>query len=167
MMNQALRLTRPGEPLMDIKGETIYRHRPFYYPFELITRSQMAHGIIPDTVAQDVVRSRTYVAQADGPMWPPASRAWLSAHFVNLGRLRGAGNWVKKDGAFTIGVPGEYVVLDAEGESRGLLDGTPYTGPRPLAAGPHRFLGGKEACVLWAPAWRRGHSPFHLRDLEF
>jgi hypothetical protein len=100
-------------------------------------------------------------------MWPPASRAWLSAHFVNLGRLRGAGNWVKKDGTFVIGVPGEYVVLDADGEARGLLDGTPYTGQRALPAGAHRFVGEKEACVLWAPAWRRGHSPFHLRDLEF
>jgi hypothetical protein len=167
MMNQALRLTRPGEPLMDLKGETIYRHRPFYYAFELITRTQMSKGLIPDTVAADVVRSRTYIAQADGPMWPPASRAWLSAHFVNLGRLRGAGNWVKKDGTFVIGVPGEYVVLDADGEARGTLDGTPYTGSRVLAAGQHRFAGGKEACVLWAPAYRRGHSPFHLRDLDF
>ena len=167
MMDQALRLTRPGEPLMDLKGETIYRHRPFYYAFELITRTQMSKGLIPDTVAQDVVRSRTYVAQADGPMWPPASRAWLSAHFVNLGRLRGAGNWVKKDGTFVIGVPGEYVVLDAGGEARGTLDGTPYTGARVLAAGPHRFIGEKETCVLWAPAYRRGHSPFHLRDLDF
>ncbi|HEX6083865.1 MAG TPA: glycosyltransferase family 39 protein [Thermoanaerobaculia bacterium] len=166
MMNQALRVTRPGEPLMDHKGETIYRHRPFYYAFELITRTQMAKGLIPDTVAADVVRSRTYVVQADGPPWPPASRAWLSAHFVNLGRLRAAGNWVK-DGTFTIGVPGEYVVLDANGEARGLLDGTPYTGARVLAAGPHRFAGEKEVCVLWAPAWRRGHSPFHLRDLDF
>ncbi|HVE71363.1 MAG TPA: glycosyltransferase family 39 protein [Thermoanaerobaculia bacterium] len=166
MMDQALRLTRPGEPLMDLKGETIYRHRPFYYAFELITRTQMAKGLIPDTVAQDVVRSRTYVAQADGPMWPPASRAWLSAHFVNLGRLRAAGNWVK-DGTFVVGVPGEYVVLDADGEARGTLDGTPYTSPRVLAAGAHRFIGEKETCVLWAPAWRRGHSPFHLRDLDF
>jgi hypothetical protein len=167
MMDQALRLTRPGEPLMDLKGETIYRHRPFYYAFELITRSQMAKGLIPDTVAADVVRSRTYVAQADGPMWPPVSRAWLSAHFVNLGRFRGAGQWVKKDGTFTIGVPGEYVVLDVDGEAHGTLDGTPYRGARVLAAGPHRFIGEKETCVLWAPAYRRGHSPFHLRDLEF
>lgn len=168
MMDQALRLTRPGEPLMDLKGETIYRHRPFYYAFELITRTQMAKGLIPDTVAADVVRSRTYVAQADGPMWPPASRAWLSAHFVNLGRLRAAGNWVK-GGTFAIGVPGEYVVLDANGQARGLLDGTPYTGPRVLGAGRHRFAaaGGDEVCVVWAPAWRRGHSPFHLRDLDF
>ena len=167
MMDQALRLTRPGEPLMDLKGETIYRHRPFYYAFELITRTQMARGLIADTVARDVIRSRTYVAQADGPMWPPAARAWLSANFVNLGRLRAAGNWVKKDGTFVIGVPGEYVVLHADGPARGLLDGTPYTGARVLAAGRHRFMGEKEACVLWAPAYRRGHSPFHLRDLEF
>ncbi|HVG23259.1 MAG TPA: hypothetical protein VND45_03825, partial [Thermoanaerobaculia bacterium] len=70
MMDQALRLTRSGEPLMDLKGETIFRRRPFYYAFELITRTQMAKGLIADTVAADVVRSRTFIAQADGPMWP-------------------------------------------------------------------------------------------------
>ena len=168
MMDQVLRLTRPGERLIDYKGETIYRERPFYYAMEIVTREQMARGIIPDTIAQDVVRTRTYAAQADGPMWPPASRAWLTDHFVNLGRLRAAGQWVKPDGSFTIGVPGEYVVLDAKGEARGTLDGTAYTGARVLAAGPHRFEGdGSEVCVLWAPAYRRGHSPFHLRDLDF
>ena len=166
MMNQVLRLTRPGEWLIDYKGETIYRRRPFYYALEIVTRSEMARGAIPDSLAADVVRTRTYVAQADGPMWPPASRAWLRAHFVDIGRLRAAGNWVK-DGAFAIGVPGEYVVLHAEGEARGLLDGTPYTGPRILAAGTHTFRSEKDACVVWAPAWRRGHSPFHLRDREF
>jgi hypothetical protein len=167
MMNQALRLTHPGERLIDVKGETIYRERPFYYALEVVSRAQLAQGIIPDTIARDVVRKRTYVAQADGPMWPPASRAWLSDHFVNLGRLRAAGNWVKPDGSFTIGVPGEYVVLDDRGEAKGTLDGTPYTGARVLGAGAHRFDGEQGACVVWAPAYRRGHSPFHLRDLEF
>ena len=167
MMDQALRLTHPGERLIDIKGETIYRERPFYYALEIVTRSQMARGLIPDTIARDVVRTRTYAAQADGPMWPPAGRAWLSNHFVNLGRLRAAGQWVRPDGTFTIGVPGEYVVLNANGEARGTLDGTPYTGARELAAGPHRFEGETNVCVVWAPAFRRGHSPFHLRDLDF
>lgn len=168
MMDQVLRLTRPGERLIDYKGETIYRERPFYYAMEIVTREQMARGIIPDTIAQDVLRTRTYAAQADGPMWPPASRAWLSDHFVNLGRLRAAGQWVKPDGSFTIGVPGEYVVLDANGEARGTLDGTAYTGARMLDAGPHRFEGATgQVCVVWAPAYRRGHSPFHLRDLDF
>lgn len=167
MMNQALRLTRPGERLLDYKGETIYRERPFYYALEIVTREQMAKGIIPDTIARDVVRTRTYAAQADGPMWPPASRAWLSDHFVNLGRLRAAGQWVKRDGTFTIGVPGEYVVLDTNGEAKGTLDGTPYTGARMLSAGAHHFKGEGDVCVVWAPAYRRGHSPFHLRDLDF
>jgi hypothetical protein len=167
MMHQVLRLTHPGERLLDVKGETIYRERPFYYALEIVTRAQLAQGIIPDTIAQDVVRTRTYAAQADGPMWPPAGRAWLSDHFVNLGRLRAAGQWVKPDGSFTIGVPGEYVVLNDRGEARGMLDGTPYSGARVLSAGAHRFEGEQGVCVVWAPAFRRGHSPFHLRDLEF
>lgn len=167
MMDQVLRLTRPGEFLIDHKGETIYRPRPHYFIFENITRAQIARGIIKDTVAEDVVRTRTYVAQADGAMWPPKARAFLSAHFVDLGRLRAAGQWVKEDGTFTIGVPGEYVVLDARGEARGMLDGTPYRGARQLAAGAHRFEGETGVVVVWAPAFRRGHSPFHLRDRDF
>ncbi|HEX8616986.1 MAG TPA: glycosyltransferase family 39 protein [Thermoanaerobaculia bacterium] len=167
MMDQALRLTRPGELVMDLKGETIYRPRPFYYAFEYITRSQLAHGILRDTVAEDVVRTRTYVAQADGPMWPPGARAFLNDHFVNLGRLRAAGQWLKDDGTFTIAVPGEYVLLAAHGEVQGTLDGTPYRGARMLAAGAHRFEGEKNVAAVWAPAFQRGHSPFHLRDTEF
>ena len=39
MMRQLLGLTRPGEPVMDLKGETVFRPRPFYYIFEYITRN--------------------------------------------------------------------------------------------------------------------------------
>ncbi|HEX2060956.1 MAG TPA: glycosyltransferase family 39 protein [Thermoanaerobaculia bacterium] len=168
MMDQALRLSRPGEMLMDIKGETIYRRRPFYYALEIVTRTQLAHGMLEDTIAEDVVRTRTYVAQADGPLWPPQGRAFLSENFLNMGRLRAAGQMVKDDGTFSIAIPGEYVIVGANGEVRGgVLDGTPYSGARVLGAGPHRFDGAKGVAVLWAPAFRRGHSPFHLRDLEF
>jgi hypothetical protein len=167
MMDQALRLTRPDDMVMDLKGETIYRRRPFYYAFELITRSQMAYGIIPDTVAADVVRTRTYVAQADGPMWPPVARAFLNDHFINVGRLRVAGGWIRDDGRFAIAVPGEYVLVTAGGEARGVLDGTPYVGALSLTAGMHRFVGEPHVAVLWAPAYRRGHSPFWMRDTEF
>lgn len=169
MLDQALRLTRPGELIIDYKGETIYRRRPFYYAFETITRAQIAKGLIRDTVAEDVVRTRTYVAQADGPIWPSAARAFLRAYFVDLGRLRAAGQWIH-DRSFSIAVPGPYVVLDANGEARGTLDGTPYTGARWLEPGPHRFVAaepGQQLCAVWAPAFRRGHSPFHLRDTKY
>jgi hypothetical protein len=170
MMDQVLRLSRPGEMVMDHKGETIFRRRPFYYVFENITRAQIARGIIRDTVPEDVIRTRTHVAQADGPMWPPRARAFLSDNFVDLGRLRASGQWIGADGAFTIAVPGEYVVLNERGEARGRLDGTPYAGARELGAGAHRFeraVRGDKIVVVWAPAVRRGHSPFHLRDREF
>jgi Dolichyl-phosphate-mannose-protein mannosyltransferase len=169
MMDQVLRLTKPGEPLMDIKGETIFRRRPFYYAFENITRAQMARGIIKDTVAADVIRTRTYVVQADGPLWPPAARAFLSENFIDVGRLRVAGQGLKEDGSFTIAVPGEYMIFHPRGEARGgTLDGTPYTGARSLSAGAHRYIGSKEpTVVVWAPAIRRGHSPFRLRDRDF
>lgn len=167
MMNQALRLSRPGEHVMDLKGETIYRRRPFYYGLEYVTRMQLAHGLLEDTIARDVVRTRTYVAQADGPLWPPAARAFLNDHFINVGRLRAAGQHIKEDGTFSIAVPGEYAIVSERGEARGALDGTPYTGARQLSAGMHRFEGEQKVAALWAPAFRRGHSPFRLRDLDF
>ena len=167
MMNQVLRVTRPGERLIDYKGETIYRQRPFYFALELNTRTQIARGIIPDTIAEDVVRTRTYAAQADGPMWPPHAREFLSANFVNLGRIRAAGQFVREDGSFTIAIPGEYVVVNERGEARGSLDGSEYRGARTLGAGAHRWSGDAGVAVVWAPAFQRGHSPFHLRDTDF
>lgn len=159
MMQQALRLSRPGEPLMDIKGETIYRPRPTYFIYEAITRAQMMKGLIPDTAAEDVVRTRTYVAQADGPMLPPRTRAFLSANFLDMGRLRAAGQWLQEDGSFSIAIPGEYVIVSEKGE---------VLSPRVYPAGAHRFPPtGERLAVMWAPAFRRGHSPFHLRDREF
>lgn len=159
MMQQALRLTRPGEMLMDIKGETIYRPRPTYHIYEAITRAQLMKGLLADTAAEDVVRTRTYVAQADGPMLPPRTRAFLSANFLDMGRLRAAGQWLADDGSFSIAIPGEYVIVSERGE---------VLSPRIYAAGAHRIEpSGERLAVMWAPAFRRGHSPFHLRDREF
>lgn len=160
MMDQALRLTWPGETIMDVKGETIFRRRPFYFVFENLTRAQMAKGLIRDTVAEDVIRTRTHVAQADGPMWPPRARAFLSENFLNMGRLRTSGQWLKDDGSFTIAVPGEYVIVSERGA---------VSAAREYAPGAYRFrrTTNETLAVMWAPAFRRGHSPFHLRDREF
>ncbi len=171
MMRQVLGLTRPGEPLMDYKGETVYRRRPSYFIFEYITRNAMHRGLIRDTIAEDIVRSRCYVVQADGDFWPPEANAFLDENFIDVGRLRAAGKLIKVNRTFTISVPGSYALVRKKGEvTSGLLDGLPYRGPRFLAPGPHVFADANErdstAC-LWAPALRRGYSPFHLRDRDF
>jgi 4-amino-4-deoxy-L-arabinose transferase-like glycosyltransferase len=172
MERQVLNLTRPGEPVMDYKGETIYRRRPSYYILEFITRNAIVRGLIPDTVPEDLVRAGCHVAQADGSQWPDRARSFMDANFLNLGRLRASGQWIAPDGSFSIAIPGKYVIIGAGGSPRGLLDGTPYREARQLAAGVHTFkfeIGGPDerlAC-LWAPAWWRGFSPFHHRDLDF
>ncbi|MCU1347386.1 MAG: hypothetical protein JWO56_416 [Acidobacteria bacterium] len=174
MIRQVLGLSRPGEPLMDIKGETIFRPRPFYYIFELITRAQMEHGLIADTIPESLVAKRCHVAQADGKFLPPRGRAFMLANYLDVGRLRASGQWIADDGSFTIAVPGDYLILADTGgagsEATGMLDGTPYGSARSLGAGAHRFEAaapGARLAVFWAPAYARGYSPFHLRDREF
>jgi hypothetical protein len=169
MIDQALHLTQPGEPLMDFKGETIFRRRPYYFILELIGRTHLQHGLIPDTVARDVVSAHCHVAQADGHFWPPAAGEFLRRHYIDVGRLRASGNWIDENGSFDVAIPARYVILDKGGAARGMLDGVPYTGPRELAAGVHHFVRASNlrTAWLWAPAYERGFSPFHLRDRDF
>jgi hypothetical protein len=169
MMHQALRLAAPGEPLSDFKGETVYRRRPTYWVLETITREAMRKNLLPDTMWEDAVRANCHVAEADGPFWPPRSRALFSANFLDMGRLRTSGQWIKRDGTFTIAIPGEYVVIDRNGLVQGTVDGAPMSGPRSLAAGAHRFAPPNDTryAVLWAPAFARGFSPFHPKDRDF
>ena len=169
-MHQVLRLTRPGEPIMDLKGETIFRPRAFYYIFEYITRAEIRSGIIKDTVPESVVAANCHVAQADGDFFPPRAKTFLRENFVDVGRLRASGQFIHQNGSFSIAVPGEYMIIDAKGETSGTLDGTPYGAARVLAAGAHRFdraVAGERVAVFWAPAFRRGFSPYHLQDRDF
>lgn len=168
MLDQAIHLSRPGEPLMDLKGETVFRARPYYYIFELITRSQMIAGLIPDTIEREVIRKRCYVAQADGDFFPARGRAFLAANFLDMGRLRAAGQTIRGDGLFTIAIPGPYVVVTPAGIAPGLVDGQPNV-PRFYDQGVYHYTPalGEHAAVLWAPAFARGFSPFHPRDRDF
>lgn len=171
MENQLLRLTRVGDPVIDYKGELIYRRRPYYFILEYITRNAIVHGLVNDTVPEDLVRTQCHVAQADGTQWPERARDFMIANYIDLGRLRASGQWLKPDGSFTVGVPGDYVILWRNGQAGGgFLDGTPYRGPRQLAAGAHVFKGaiaGERLACLWAPAFMRGFSPFYRQDLDF
>jgi hypothetical protein len=170
MMNQVLRVTRPGETLMDLKGETIYRARPFYYAFETVTRAQMQLGRIKDTVREDMIAARCFVSQAQGSLFPPRALQFITDYYVDVGRLRVAGQWIAVDGSFNVAVPGPYVVINEYGQARGTLDGTFYRGARELGAGRHIFERATindRVAVVWSKSFERGLSPFHLQDRNF
>jgi hypothetical protein len=103
-------------------------------------------------------------------MLPDRGRQFLAENFLDMGRLRAAGQWIAADGTFTVAIPGPYVIVNENGEAQGSLDGTRYSGARTLDAGAHQFdraAPGERVAVLWARAYERGHSPFHLRDRDF
>jgi hypothetical protein len=150
LLRETVAVTRPGELLLDLKGETVFRPRPTFYALEQVTRDLIARGLIPDTAARDVVSRRCYVATRDASFFPPATRAFLKQHFVSVGSLRVAGQRIA-NGTFSIAVPGPYTVIDAAG--RPLERGT-------YAAGVHAAnAGGNARFVVWTPALERGFKP--------
>lgn len=171
LVAETLQLTRPGDHIMDLKGETIFRARPFFYAFEGVTRKRISLGLIQDSIPEDVVRTGTTVAALDSGFFPPRGRAFLNDNFVSVGALRVAGRLIddkamNADGsfAFEVGVPTVYALVSDRGDQATELDGSPYTGGRTLSPGRHTFkpaLGSSSQwAVVWASAIERGFSPF-------
>jgi hypothetical protein len=172
-VGDVLRLTPKMAPVMDLKGETLFRLRPFFYALEDLTWERFRNGELRDDIAERLVATRTYVSVVDSPKFPPLARAFLLENYVPVGRLRVAGQVFTVDatgrGTFTIAVPGRYAVLSPDGLAPGVLDDSPLDGARVLEARRHVFRPSLPATVLavvWADAAERGFSPFHPGDVQ-
>jgi hypothetical protein len=173
LVGDVLRLTPKTAPVMDLKGETLFRRRPFFYALEDVTRVRLRKGDLADDIAERLIATRTYVSVNDSPRFPPRARAFLFENYVPVGHLRVAGKLFGVDaagsGTFTIAVPGRYAVLSPDGRVAGALDGRPLEGGRMLEAGPHSFQPSSPAttlAVVWADAAEQGFSPFHPGDVQ-
>ena len=160
-------LTDRGDPVMDLKGETVFRGRPFYYALEEVTRRKLSRGLIADSIPDRILATHTCVAVLDHPYFPPLGRAFMNEAFVPVGRLRVCGGVLDpelRSQQFDVLLPARYAIVADAGEVAGWLDDEPYAGPRFLAAGPHRFRARDSApqrlAFIWAQAPERGFSPF-------
>ena len=158
---EALRLTDAGDDVMDAKGESIYRRRPFYYALESVTLARMRLGLIPDTIVERLVSTRTMVAQTN--KLSGDTLGFVERHYLPISshwRVAGARLPAAPAGAaveFTIGVPGRYALVTRNGAG-GVLDGVRYDGARELDAGVHRFVADapiERGVVMWAQAVER------------
>ena len=167
LVAETLRLTEPSEWVIDLKGEMIFRRRAFFYALESITRERMRRGLLADTIPEELVRKSVRVAALDSEDWPPRARAFLDEHFLPVGRIRVAGRLLAPSGEavipFDVAIAGRYAIVSDSGTPAGLLDGSPYEGPRFLEAGRHAFQPSppedKKLAVLWDRAAERGFSP--------
>lgn len=168
LLRETLALTKPGEFVVDLKGETVFRQRAFFYVLESVTRARIALGRLDDTIARDVLARQCMVARPDNHALPNDGRAFLNANFISVGPLRVAGKFLPphrpgEATEFDIAVPAEYALIDREGIAPGSLDGVPNTGPRMLAAGRHEFVARRclgRTAVVWARAAALGKTPF-------
>ncbi len=169
LVANVLRLTGPGDYVFDAKGETVFRRRAFFPVLETITKERIRRGLLPDTIAESVVRTRCHVAVLDSAGFPARGRAFLNANFVSVGALRVAGQRLGPTAGagtpvrFAIAIPGRYIVIAPGGAAAGALDGVPGAGPRELGAGTHEFTPAGATgplAVVWARAIECGLSPF-------
>ncbi|HXI12490.1 MAG TPA: glycosyltransferase family 39 protein [Thermoanaerobaculia bacterium] len=166
LIADVLKLTDSADYVMDIKGESVYRLRPTRYIFEHVGRELVKRGILPDTVAADIVAKRCCVVVQDQKAFSTKARAFMNDNYIPAGSVRVCGKTLQSldDGQeveFTIAVPERYAMI-ARGPVTGVLDGTSYIGPRLLAPGTHRFVAhspAKGLSVVWARAVERKMIP--------
>ena len=171
MVADVLRSTKSTDYVMDATGETIFRPRPYYYALEAFTKARIAHGLIEDDIAQQLVKTRTAVVRQKD--LTKLARAFVQDNYVNVGNeLSMLGKVFKPEkgdgsnGTFTFNIliPARYVVINAD-KTRvsGTLDGTPIAASQILGAGSHVLSpdGGlrRPMAVFWADAFEKGFSP--------
>ena len=168
MLAAVLRLTAPTDYVMDVKGEAVFRPRPFFYGLEQLTKTRLKRGLIVDDIAKRLVATRTAVVTLDQGNFPQAGRTFMNDNYLSVGAVRVLGRFLAPEGdraRFAVAIPASYAIVTDDGQADGLLDGTPYTGPRPLEIGEHEFVPSRSSAQLalvWAPAVAYGFSPFGI-----
>jgi Dolichyl-phosphate-mannose-protein mannosyltransferase len=175
LIGDVLRLTAPGEPVMDLKGEAVFRPRPFYYALEHITQERIHRGLIVEDIPERLIASRTTVAVGCLDHFPARTARFLGENYVRVGTLRVAGQMIAPNPAtgdrllFDIRIPARYTIVTDGAPAGGQLDGTPYDGPRFLDSGLHAYTPAPadgRIAVLWSRAAERNFSPFHPPELH-
>lgn len=175
-LSEVLAVTRPGETVLDPKGQSVFRRRPTYLVYERFTRERVALGLDDDPAVRDVVAHGTWCFSPGTAKYGEATSAFLAAHTIRVGRLRVAGARAGPLDAgasleVRIGVPGVYAVVREDGAPfGGTVDGAPYAGPRPWAAGPHVVTTGPGPSTRFAVVPEafvaRGGAPFREAPLD-
>jgi general stress protein CsbA len=170
-----LKLTDPGDYVMDTKGEMIYRNRPYYYALEEMTRWMLRREQIKDNIPEQMIAHGVCVASRNPERYPARTAKFLKQNFVPVSfRVLVAGKILTPAPAghptsFVIAIPAKYALLGATPSGPFLLDGKTYEGPVLLAPGQHSIqttADGGPVAIVWAQALQRGFSPFYRLSAE-
>jgi len=161
-----LNLTHRGETVLDAKGQTIYRFRPYYYVFEQITRERVERGELLDDAPNRLIAARTPVV-IESYWLTQATEQFVNQNYIPVGSVLVLGKRFAPAPIghfqFEIAVPEKYTVVGRNGPVSGTLDGIEITGPRALSAGKHDLALNSpddSVAIVWSRAIEKGYSPF-------
>jgi hypothetical protein len=153
-----LAITTIRDPVMDDKGASIYRMRPFYFALEGITQARMQRGLIVDDIPQRLVATNTHLVWME--RLPSNDSAFITANYLAARNgLRVAGHDFgllagSTSQTMDILFPGPYALAGRIDADSAQIDGRPYTAPRWLGAGRHVLTIARPSryTLVWQPA---------------
>jgi len=171
LLRNVLTLLKPGDYVLDCKGETIFRQRSVRAVYETITKSAIQRGLILDNAPQRCVETHTcVVATTLIRTFPRDTSRFVRRNYLRVtNNLRIAGNELKPSTTnplrcdFAVTIPASYKIISPTENVSGTLDGIPYDGARFLAAGSHTFEStspSRGLLLLWSQAVDRHFTPF-------
>lgn len=168
LISDVLRLTKPGEFVMDAKGESVYRPRPYYYVLEKLTNKRLGLHLIVDDLPQRLVDTRTAVLVPTTRM-TSESKVFVAKNYLPVSKLSVLGQIAKETApgvptGFDVVIPARYTLVSESGKLTGTLGGEPFHEPVELQAGHYEFVresGEGRVALVWARAVELGYSPFH------
>ena len=171
LLRNVLTLLKPGDYVLDCKGETVFRQRGVRAVYETITKSAIQRGLILDNAPQRCVETLTcVVATTLIRTFPRDTSRFVKRNYLTVtNNLRIAGKELKplatnpRRCEFEVTIPASYEIISPRENVAGTLDGIPYNGARFLAAGSHTFESTSPShglVLLWAQAVARHFIPF-------
>jgi hypothetical protein len=178
LLRNVLALLQPGDYVLDCQAETVFRQRCVRAVFETITKSAIQRGLIMDNTPQRCIETHTCaVATTLIKKLPRDTRCFVKRNYLPVtNNLRVVGEELKhsatdsRQADFEVVISAPYEIISPDGDTSGMLDGTPYNGPRFLAAGPHTFKStsiSHNLILLWAQAVDRHFTPFEHPTSSF
>jgi hypothetical protein len=171
LLRNVLTLLKPGDYVLDCKGETVFRQRCVRDVFETITKSAIQRGLILDDTPQRCVELHTCVVGTIlMKRFPRDTRRFVKRNYLaTTGDLRIAGEELKLSATnphhceFEVIIPASYEIISPDKNVSGTLDRVPYHGARFLEVGRHIFEStsiSRHLILLWAQAVDRHFTPF-------
>ena len=161
-IGEVLRLTKPGETVLDPKGDVVLRPRPIYDVLEVFTMEEYRDQLLTDRIPEQLVAHHTMVA-VRSDRYPERTRRFLHENYLWSGRVLIAGLEVHENAGgsfrFKLSLGGSYVFLSKGHLLSGKLNGVPISGRAEMQPGLFEFdpdTADWPVTIQWERAYQAG-----------